>query len=175
MDIATAFKVMMKGVIVSRNSAKYGEIATFLLNEENYVEYETLLQKLGYELNGENGYFFLSKSEALSSEEIDQFIQSHKEVFMLISILKQLLPHARSGSSIKYTEFVAQFEEKRDELLDEKWRYIFKKNDLKQSSEKFFERLSKEFIIEKKDKNDKDSYLVLNALEYYLSFLEDMK
>lgn len=175
MDIATAFKVMMKGVIVSRNSAKYGEIATFLLNEENYVEYETLLQKLGYELNGENGYFFLSKSEALSSEEIDQFIQSHKEVFMLISILKQLLPHARSGSSIKYTEFVAQFEEKRDELLDEKWRYIFKENDLKQSSEKFFERLSKEFIIEKIDKNDKDSYLVLNALEYYLSFLEDMK
>lgn len=175
MDIATAFKVMMKGVIVSRNSAKYGEIATFLLNEENYVEYETLLQKLGYELNGENGYFFLSKSEALSSEEIDQFIQSHKEVFMLISILKQLLPHARSGSSIKYTEFVAQFEEKRDELLEVKWRYIFKENDLKQSSEKFFERLSKEFIIEKKDKNDKDSYLVLNALEYYLSFLEDMK
>jgi len=175
MDIATAFKVMMKGVIVSRNSAKYGEIATFLLNEENYVEYETLLQKLGYELNGENGYFFLSKSEALSSEEIDQFIQSHKEVFMLISILKQLLPHARSGSSIKYTEFVAQFEEKRDELLEVKWRYIFKENDLKQSSEKFFERLSKEFIIEKIDKNDKDSYLVLNALEYYLSFLEDMK
>lgn len=175
MDIATAFKVMMKGVIVSRNSDKYGEIATFLLNEENYIEYENLLHKLGYELNGENGYFFLSKSEALSSEEIDQFIKSHKEVFMLISILKQLLPHARSGSTIKYTEFVAQFEEKKDELLDEKWRYIFKENDLKQSSEKFFERLSREFIIEKKDKNDKDSYLVLNSLEYYLSFLEDMK
>ncbi len=175
MDIATAFKVMMKGVIISRNSDKYGEIATFLLNEENYIEYENLLHKLGYELNGENGYFFLSKSEALSSEEIDQFIKSHKEVFMLISILKQLLPHARSGSTIKYTEFVAQFEEKKDELLDEKWRYIFKENDLKQSSEKFFERLSREFIIEKKDKNDKDSYLVLNSLEYYLSFLEDMK
>jgi hypothetical protein len=175
MDIATAFKVMMKGVIISRNSAKYGDIATFLLNEENYIAYENLLQELGYELNGENGYFFLSKSDALSSEEIDQFIQSHKDVFMLISILKQLLPHARSGSTIKYTEFVAQFEEKKDELLEEKWRYIFKENDLKHSSEKFFERLSKEFIVEKVDKNDKDSYLVLNSLEYYLSFLEDMK
>jgi hypothetical protein len=94
---------------------------------------------------------------------------------MLISIWKQLLPHARSGSTIKYTEFVAQFEEKKDELLEEKWRYIFKENDLKHSSEKFFERLSKEFIVEKVDKNDKDSYLVLNSLEYYLSFLEDMK
>ncbi len=175
MDIATAFKVMMKGVIISRNSAKYGDIATFLLNEENYIAYENLLQELGYELNGENGYFFLSKSESLSSEEIDQFIQSHKDVFMLISILKQLLPHARSGSTIKYTEFVAQFEEKKDELLEEKWKYIFKENDLKHSSEKFFERLSKEFIVEKVDKNDKDSYLVLNSLEYYLSFLEDMK
>ena len=174
MDIATAFKVMMKGVIVSRNSAKYGEIATFLLNEENYIAYENLLQELGYELNGESGYFYLSKSETLLSEEIDQFIQSHKEVFMLISILKQLLPHARSGANIKYTEFVAEFENKKDEQLEAKWRYIFKDNDLKHSSEKFFERLQKEFLIEKIDKNDKDSYLILNSLDYYLSFLESM-
>ncbi|HIP51914.1 MAG TPA: hypothetical protein EYG94_07495 [Campylobacterales bacterium] len=174
MDIATAFKVMMKGVIVSRNSEKYGEIATFLLNEENFMNYETILQELGYELNGENGYFYLSKSESLSTEEIDQFIQSHKDVFMLISILKQILPHARSGSTIKYTEFVAKFKEKKDAHLEEKWHYIFKENDLKQSSEKFFERLMKEYIIEKTDKNDKDSYLVLNSLEYYLSFLESM-
>ncbi|CAA6813268.1 MAG: Unknown protein [uncultured Sulfurovum sp.] len=174
MDIATAFRVMMKGVIVSRNSAKYGEIATFLLNEENYIEYETLLQTLGYELNGENGYFYLSKSNTLSSDEIEQFVQSHKEVFMLISILKQLLPHVRSGSNVKYTEFVAEFEIKKDLQLEEKWQYIFKKTDRKQSSEKFFERLEKEFIVEKIDKNNKDSYLVLNSLDYYLSFLESM-
>lgn len=174
MEIATAFKVMMKGVIVSRNSEKYGDIATFLLNEENYMAYENILQTLGYELNGENGYFYLSKSASLTSEEIEQFVQSHKEVFILISILKQLLPHARSGSTIKYTEFVAQFEAKKNEHLEQKWFYIFKKRDLKQSSEKFFERLQKEFIIEKVDKTDKDSYLVLNSLEYYLSFLESM-
>jgi len=174
MEIATAFKVMMKGVIVSRNSEKYGDIATFLLNEENYMAYENILQTLGYELNGENGYFYLSKSASLTSEEIEQFVQSHKEVFILISILKQLLPHARSGSTIKYTEFVAQFEAKKNEHLEQKWFYIFKERDLKQSSEKFFERLQKEFIIEKVDKTDKDSYLVLNSLEYYLSFLESM-
>jgi len=174
MDIATAFKVMMKGIIVSRNSQKYGEIATFLLNDENYIAYENLLQELGYELNGENGYFYLSKSDSLSGEEIDQFIQSHRDVFMLISILKQLLPYARSGSTIKYTEFVTEFENKRDEHLEEKWNYVFKESDLKHSSEKFFERLSKEFIIEKIDKNDKDSYRVLNSLDYYLSFLESM-
>ena len=57
MDIATAFKVMMKGVIVSRNSSKYGEIATFLLNDENYIAYEHILQELGYELNGEKWLF----------------------------------------------------------------------------------------------------------------------
>ena len=175
MDIATAFKVMTKGVIVSRNSAKYGEIATFLLNDENYMAFENILHPLGYELNGENGYFYLSKSETLSSEEIEQFVQGHKEVFMLISILKQLLPHARSGGNIKYTEFVAQFEEKRDERLDEKWKFIFKESDLKHSTEKFFERLQKEFIIESIDKNDKDSYRILNSVEYYLSFLESME
>ena len=66
-------------------------------------------------------------------------------------ILKQLLPHARSGSNIKYTEFIAQFEAKKDEHLEKKWLYIFKETDLKHSSEKFFERLQKEFIIEKVD------------------------
>ena len=174
MDIATAFRVMSKGVIVSRNSAKHGEIATFLLNDENYITFENVLHHLGYELNGEDGYFYLSKSETLSSDEIEQFVQGHKEVFMLISILKQLLPHARSGGVIKYTEFVAQFEEKRNEQLDKKWRYIFKDSDLKHSTEKFFERLQKEFIVEPIDKKDKDSYRVLNSLEYYLSFLESM-
>jgi hypothetical protein len=174
MDIATVFRTMTKGVIISRNSTKYGDIATFLLNDENYIAYENLLQELGYELNGENGYFYLSKSETLTSNEIDQFIQSHKEVFMLISILKQLLPHARSGSTIKYTEFIAEFEAKKDEHLEAKWRYVFKESDLKQSSEKFFERLSREFILEKIDKNNKDTYLVLNSLDYYLSFLESM-
>jgi len=174
MDIATAFHSMMKGIIISRNSAKYGEIANFLLNEENYIAYENLLQKLGYELNGENGYFYLSKSDALSSEEIEQFVQGHKDVFMMISILKHLLPHARSGSSIRYTEFVTAFENKQDEHLQEKWAYLFKERDQKESTEQFFKRLLQENLIEKIDKNDKDSYLILNSLEYYLSYLESM-
>lgn len=174
MDIATIFKVMMKGVMISRNSQKYGEIATFLLNEENYIRYEEVLQTLGYELNGENGYFFLSKSEALSSEELEQFVRSHKEVFMLIAILKQLMPYARSGSTIRYTEFISLFEQKRDEKMDEKWHYLFGGGDLKSSSEKFFERLQKEYIIEQIDRKDSDSYRVLNSIDYYLSLLESL-
>ncbi len=174
MDIATIFKVMMKGVMVSRNSQKYGEIATFLLNDENYDQYEEVLQTLGYELNGQNGYFFISKTETLSSEEIEQFVRSHKEVFMLIAILKQLMPYAHSGSTIRYTEFISLLDQKRDDKLDEKWSYIFGDSDLKSSSEKFFERLQKEYIIEQIDKKDSDSYLVLNGIDYYLSLLESL-
>ncbi len=174
MDIATIFKVMMKGVMISRNSQKYGEMATFLLNEENYIEYEALLQTLGYELNGENGYFYLSKSDALSSEEIEQFVRSHKEVFMLIAILKQLMPYVRSGTTIRYTEFISLFEQKRDEKIDEKWHYLFVGSDLKSSSEKFFERLQKEYIVEQIDRKDSDSYRVLNSIDYYLSLLESL-
>lgn len=174
MDIATIFKVMMKGVMISRNSQKYGEMATFLLDEENYIQYEEVLQTLGYELNGENGYFFLSKSEALNSDEVDQFVRSHKEVFILISILKQLMPYVRSGTTIRYTEFISLHEQKNDEKMNEKWHYLFGESDLKSSSEKFFERLGKEYIIEQIDRKDSDSYLVLNGIDYYLSLLESM-
>jgi len=175
MDIATTFKVMMKGVIVSRNSKKYGEIATFLLNDENYINYEALLHKLGYELNGENGYFYLSKSSALTTEEIEQFVLSHKRVFMIIAILKQLMPYIYANSIIRYTEFVSELESKKDELLEEKWHYIFKEQDLKSATEQFFELLQKEHIVEKVEKSDADSYMVLNTLDYYLSFLENME
>ncbi len=174
MDIATVFKTMMKGVIISRNSQKYAQMALFLLNEENYIKYEGILQELGYELNGENGYFYLSKSEALSSDELDRFVHKHKEGFMLIAILKQLMPYVRSNSVIKYTEFIAEYEQKKDALMLQKWRYIFGESDLKSSSEKFFEKLEKEMIIEKIDNDDNDSYRVLNVLDYYLSFLESV-
>ncbi len=174
MDIATIFKVMMKGVMISRNSQKYGEMAIFLLDEENYINYEDVLQTLGYELNGENGYFFLSKSEALNNDEIDQFVRSHKEIFILISILKQLMPYVRSGTTIRYTEFISLYEQKSDEKMNEKWQYLFAESDLKSSSEKFFERLQKEYIIEKIDRKDSDSYLVLNGIDYYLLLLESM-
>ncbi len=174
MNIAILFKTMMKGVIISRNSKKYGDMALFLFDDENYTKYEAILQELGYELNGNNGYFYISKTESLSSDEIDRFINNHKEAFMLIAILKQLMPYARSNSLIKYTEFIYEFEQKKDDLILEKWEYIFKSEDLKSSSEKFFERLQKEFIIEKVEKGDDDSYRVLNAIDYYLSFLESV-
>jgi len=174
MDIATLFKTMMKGVIISRNSKKYGEMALFLLDDENYTKYELILQELGYELNGNNGYFYISQTQSLNSEELDRFVTSHKEAFMLIAILKQLMPYARSNSIIKYTEFIFEFEQKKDDLILEKWNYIFKNDDLKSSSEKFFERLQKEFIVEKVEKGDDDSYRVLNAIDYYLSFLESV-
>ena len=120
------------------------------------------------------GGFFLSKSEALSKEEVDQFVRSHKEVFILISILKQLMPYVRSGTTIRYTEFISVYEQKRDEKMNEKWHYLFAESDLKSSSEKFFERLGKEYIIEQIDRKDSDSYLVLNGIDYYLSLLESM-
>ena len=175
MDIAIIFQTMMKGVIISANSKKYGDMATFLYNDGNYAKYEDILYNLGYELNGQNGYYYLSKSDTLSSDEIEQFVRSHKEVFLLISILKHILPHTRTGLTIRYTEFIANLDSKNDEALQEKWHYIFGKVDLKNSTEKFFERLEKEFLIEKIDKEDGDSYLVLHSLEYYLSFLENLE
>lgn len=93
---------------------------------------------------------------------------------MLISILKQLMPYVRSGTTIRYTEFVSLHEQKRDEKMNEKWQYLFAQSDLRSSSEKFFERLQKEYIIEQIDRKDSDSYLVLNGMDYYLSLLESM-
>ena len=59
MGLDEVFKVLSKGVMVSMHSQKYHDIVNFLMIEENFDEMSHLLEKLGFILNGANGYFFI--------------------------------------------------------------------------------------------------------------------
>ncbi|MFK5938305.1 MAG: hypothetical protein QM497_07910, partial [Sulfurimonas sp.] len=80
MGIDEVFKVLSKGVMVSINSQKYHDIANFLMIDENFDESYELLNKLGFRLNGENGYFFISKKDSMNESERHSFLNSHKKV-----------------------------------------------------------------------------------------------
>ncbi len=174
MGLDEVFKILSKGVMVSMHSQKYYDIVNFLMIEENYDEMSILLDKLGFVLNGENGYFFLSKKEGMSEAERSSFLNAHKKVLVSIAILKQLFPFIERGSTLKQTDFIYQYKQKEDTLLEQKFEYIFESRDLKDIVEHFFDLLEKHYIIEKKESNSKDEYLVLSSLEYYMKIVQSV-
>ena len=174
MGIDEVFKVLSKGVMISINSQKYHDEAKFLRIEENFQELSEILEKLGFILNGENGYFYISKKEKLNDSEVSSFINNHKNIFVSIAILKQLFPYIERGNILKQTDFTFSLKQKDDSLLEQKFEYLFGTKDLKDAVEKFFELLSKYNIIEKKDNDSKDEYLVLSSLEYYSKIVQSV-
>ena len=174
MGIDEVFKILSKGVIVSINSQKYLDAAKFLMIEENFDELASLLKKLGFNLNGENGYFFISKKESMSESELNSFLNNHKNALVCMAILKQLFPYLDRGNILRQTDFIVAFKQKEDALLTQKFEYIFKTKDLKELVERFFELLEKNYIIEKKDSDSKDEYLVLSSIEYYTKIVQSV-
>jgi len=174
MGIDEVFKILSRGVMVSINSQKYHNVANFLMIEENFDELYILLKKLGFTLNGENGYFYISKNESMSESERNSFLNKHKEVLVAIAVLKQLFPYIDRGNILKQTDFIYHYKQKEDTNLAQKFEYIFQTKDLKDIVEKFFDLLEKNFIIEKKDSESKDEYLVLSSIEYYLKIVQSV-
>jgi len=172
MGIDEVFKVLSKGVMVSLNSQKYLDVAHFLMIDENFDELSTLLDKIGFKLNGQNGCFYISKKESMNEAELHSFLKNHKDVLVAVAILKQILPYIDRGNTLKQTEFTHQYIQKDDAGLAQKFEYIFETRDLKDVVEKFFDLLEKSYIIERKDRDNKDEYLVLSAIEYYLKIVE---
>jgi len=174
MGIDEVFKLLSKGVIISLNSQKYMDAAKYLMIDENFYELSEILSKLGYILNGENGYFFISKKEKMNDAELASFLNNHKNNLISIAILKQLFPYLERGSILKQTDFIVQFKQKEDPLLEHKFEYIFKTKDLKDIVEKFFDLLEKSYILEKKESDSKDDYLVLSSIEYYTKIVQSV-
>ena len=174
MGIDEVFKVLSKGVIVSINSQKYMDIANFLMIDENFDEFSAILNKLGYILNGENGYFFISKKEKMNDAELGSFLNNHKNILISIAVLKQLFPYLDRGAILKQTDFIVHYKQKEDALLQQKFEYIFKTKDLKDIVEKFFDLLEKNYILEKKESDSRDEYLVLSSIDYYTKIVQSV-
>ncbi|SFV57732.1 hypothetical protein MNB_SV-13-1458 [hydrothermal vent metagenome] len=172
MGLDEVFKVLSKGVMVSLNSKKYLDVASFLMIDENFDELSILLDKIGFKLNGENGYFYISKKENMNEAELHSFLQKHKNILVAVAILKQVLPYIDKGNTVKQTEFTYQYLQKDNTALAQKFEYIFDTKDLKDIVERFFGLLEKAYILEQKERENKDEYLVLSSIEYYLNIVE---
>ena len=164
MEIKDVFEVLSKGIIVSSNSSKFSEVAYFLSDEDNFNELNYLVNKLGFYLVGENGYFYLSKE--LDSSEEEKFINNHKDIILAIAQLKKVFVHLDSGSEIKITEFIKRFDSKKDEKII---KHLFGNDDLKTIAEKLFNMLTRAFVLEQ---INNDEYKVLNSIYYYLDIVE---
>jgi len=172
--IDEVFKVLSKGVMISINSQKYQGEAKFLMIDENFDELFDIMKKLGFTLNGENGYFYISKKENMNEAELGSFLNNHKNILISIAILKQLFPYLDRGHILKQTDFIVHYKQKEDALLEQKFEYIFKTKDLKDIVERFFDLLEKNYILEKKDSDSKDEYLVMSAIEYYTKIVQSV-
>ncbi len=175
MELKEVFSVLSRGVMVSLNSKKYFEVANYLSIEENFQEASEVFEKIGFNLIGENGYFYLAKNEALSKSEIESFINTHKRVFVALSIVKSLFPYLDVGQTIKLSDFLAKLSQKEDEHIRQKFAFLFDQTDRKSAAEELFTLLEKHYILERSDIKDKDAYRVLNALHYYLDMIEGLK
>ena len=157
------FNILSKGIIISTNSSKYKNEAMYLLDEENFSSFNNLLNRLGFYLIGENGYFYLSKD--LKSDEEEKFFNTHKEIILAIAQLKKVFIHLDKGYKIKKSEFIKRFDSKKDEKII---KTLFKSDDIMEITEKLFHLLEKNYLLEAKSK---DEYLVLNAIDYYLDIV----
>ena len=161
------FEILSKGIIISTNSSKYKNEAMYLLDEDNFNSFNALLNRLGFYLVGENGYFYLSKD--LKSDEEEKFFNAHKNIILAIAQLKKVFVHLDKGHKIKKSEFIKRFDSKKDEKII---KYLFNTDDLMEITEKLFNMLEKSYVIESKNK---DEYLVLNAIDYYLDIVNSIE
>jgi hypothetical protein len=167
------FGILSKGVIISINSDKYHEMANYLSIDENFEAFNETINEIGYRVVGENGYFYLSKNEKLENSEVENFISFHKKTIVAIAILKQIYPLIASGDIISFTDFIVEFEKKSNSDIEDKLNYLFS-SDKKTQIEEFFKLLEKNFIIEKISQKDKNSYKVLNSINYFIKIVESV-
>jgi len=157
------FEILSKGIIISTNSSKYKDEAMYLLDEDNFNSFNSLLNRLGFYLVGENGYFYLSKD--LKSDEEEKFFNAHKNIILAIAQLKKVFVHLDKGHKIKKSEFIKRFDSKKDEKII---KYLFNTDDLIEITDKLFNLLERNYVLESKSS---DEYLVLNAIDYYLDIV----
>jgi len=180
MDIAKAFEILSQGKIISSNSSNYSEISNMLLTDSFYNEVDELVQKIGYRLIEEAGYFYLAKKNKLNTTEQQNFIKKNSDLIIAISFLRQLYPRLDRGNSISFIDTVVNYGNiKRDDSsIRDKLSYfswIKNKDDEKGMMEQLFKHLEDKNIIEKIQVSNTDKYKVLNSISYYLSIVDTVE
>jgi len=112
------FDILSKGIIISSNSSKFKDEAMWLMDDDNFNNLNSTLNRLGLYLVGESGYFYMSKD--LKCDEMEKFFNHHKALILAIAQLKKVFVHLDKGHKIKKSEFIKRFESKKDEKIIKK-------------------------------------------------------
>lgn len=169
------FEYLSSGNIASVNSKYEGrEISHFLSDADNFTDFNEILSKIGFKLYGESGYWYMSRSENLKDIELKRFIDRHKEMFLTLSIVKELFPSLIQSQTIKKTDFTVKYKaDKKVEIkLNKIALKIFKKDNVENIKDDVFNVLKKGGVLEQRDMQNKDEYTVLNGIKYYMNILE---
>jgi len=177
MDIAGVFEILSQGKIISSNSKKHRDYARYLMDENVFDEMYTAVATLGYLLHGSEGYFYLSKKGQMNKDEIESYVNKHKDAILAISILRQLRPQIDRGNSIAYTDLIHEYkiQEKEDSAIKNRLNMLVsgKGNvDIKSAFDALFDQLKKFDLIEQSGEHDQDKYKVLDAINYYIKMIE---
>jgi len=180
MDIAKVFDELSKGRIISSNANKDIEYSNLLINEDFFNEMNSVVDKIGYKLIGENGYYYLAKKGRLTTQEHNSFITLHKDTILAISFLTQLNSRLDKKSIISYVETIATYStiKANDSAIKEKLTHLSwmkNKDDDRDMIEQLFKNLEKVGVIEKIDSNNSNEYKVLDAYAYYISIVDTLE
>lgn len=180
MDIAKAFEVLSQGKIVSANSYQYSELSNMLLSDSYFDELNEVVNKIGYRLISQSGYFYISKKGKLNTQEQQAFISRNSDLIVAIAFLRQLYPRLDRGSVISFIDTVTNYGNTKinDSSIQEKLKYfswIKNKEDEKVMLEQLFKHLEDKSIIEQIQENNTDKYKVLDAMNYYLSIVDSIE
>jgi len=180
MDITKAFEILSQGKIISANSSQYNNLANMLLNDSFFNELNDLINKIGYRLNGEGGYFYISKKGKLNATEQQAFVNKHRDLIVAIAFLRHIYPRLDRGNVISFVDTVAQYGNiKRDNTnITEELKYIVwnkNKHDEKEMMEHLFKLLEAKGVIEKVQEDNTDKYKILDSINYYLAIVDSIE
>jgi hypothetical protein len=170
------FEILKSGKIISNDSRKRDlkRVLNFLSDSNEIERFNRHLKAIGYEIKANDGYFYMAKLSKLTEGEFERYINRHKRVFLAIAILKMV--YTNITNEISFTGFV-------NELLNRDDRRAFEylekltdiKDDYKSMSEKLFSELVNAHIIELVDDNNRDKFILLKSINYYLNILDDLE
>lgn len=180
MDIAKVYEVLSQGIIISSNSSQYSELANMLLIDSFFDEVDELMDKIGYRLIGENGYFYIAKKGRLNATDQQSFINGNRELIIAIAFLRQVYPRIDRSSEISFMDTAVNYGNiKRDDSsIKNKLKYFValkNKDDEKSMLEQLFKQLENKNVIEKVQINNSDKYKVLDSINYYLSIVDSIE
>ncbi|WP_294966696.1 hypothetical protein [Sulfurimonas sp.] len=180
MDIAKVFETLSEGKIISANSSQHSDIANMLLTDSFFDEVNELVNQIGYRLNKEGGYFYISKKKKLTAQEQQAFLSKNRDLIVAIAFLRHLYPRIDRGSTVSFVDTVVTYgNAKRDDSsIKDKLTYfswIRNKDDEKGMMEQLFKHLEDRNVIEKVQNSNTDKYKVLDSINYYLSIVDSIE